>query len=44
MMYAIKPHIASLRKYNYGKHIISAFIYLFFYLFKHFIIPIFENT
>ncbi|GMT03447.1 hypothetical protein PENTCL1PPCAC_25621, partial [Pristionchus entomophagus] len=23
MMYAIKPHIASLRKYNYGKHIIT---------------------
>lgn len=24
MMLAIKPHIPTLRKYNYGKHIISA--------------------
>lgn len=26
MMLAIKPHIPQLRKYNYGKHIISKFL------------------
>lgn len=26
MMLAIKPHIPALRKYNYGKHIISEFV------------------
>lgn len=27
MMYAIKLHIQTLRKYNYGKHIISVILY-----------------
>lgn len=26
MMYAIKPHIPVLRKFSYGKHIISEFL------------------
>lgn len=26
MMLAIKPHIPALRKFNYGKHIISEFV------------------
>lgn len=32
MMLAIKPHIPALRKYNYGKHIISEFCLLTFSL------------
>lgn len=29
IMFTIKAHIPALRKYNYGKHIISIYFYLF---------------
>lgn len=36
MMFAIKAHIPALRKYNYGKHIISIYFLIYFFYINFF--------